>query len=537
MTEPGVSSPLNPARASHPAVASVRSGRGKRPARGGSRSTRVGPAPAPPGPKVLTPRQQAYVSSVASKAAWDKKTFQWQQRLFDGAVSVPLLAEAAEHLTRTDYEEVVEERVSDKLCGYPLCAKPVIQTKGRYRISRKDLKVYDMTHLKSFCSAPCAAASDFFHEQLSDEPVYVRPTRSVPIEVVPVVFTENGATLETTVTPISRDYLISLHVQSLLETLPKVVANNIVVREKQINEAPTPPVPLIDEKISATDIEGYAFELRKSKPKHKKEVPNQIQSVTEDLERMQIHEPESEATALLRQMKELSLMGIGGSSPAVSSPTVVVTDPTGTAVQPPKVRKPTTPASRVMMKDTITESMIDDEPPSDSSARKHERDTPATSSVAPPPTKRKVKLGVEISLFGRIFTTLGRLVTRETKAYLATPDAPFPAPRDDQSSSTRKAIFSNRVATTFRVIRRDFQLQAILNDDLGALISTFLLTDSTVVLAPDEQWVLCVVFIKALCARSAFLAREVDHPAKWEALLNNTGVSMEQFQIFSDMFR
>lgn len=96
------------------------------------------------------------------------------------------------------YQEVIEERNADKLCGYPICDKKCQvnnlyiyikyiylldiyffffkkkEIKGQFRISNQTRKIYDITELKCFCSKTCYTSSKYYEKQLSVEPIYMR---------------------------------------------------------------------------------------------------------------------------------------------------------------------------------------------------------------------------------------------------------------------------------------------------------------------------------------------------------------------------
>jgi hypothetical protein len=84
--------------------------------------------------------------------------FKLQMALLDGIQSEDRLFAAGSLISGSDYEDVVTERSITNLCGYPLCcnALPTDRPrKGRYRISLKEHKVYDLHETYMFCSSSC----------------------------------------------------------------------------------------------------------------------------------------------------------------------------------------------------------------------------------------------------------------------------------------------------------------------------------------------------------------------------------------------
>ena len=66
------------------------------------------------------------------------------------------------------------------LCGYPLCdnPRPEFRHKGKYHISLRDKKVYDLEERRLFCSNICFTASNFYKSQLETSPLWLRDTES-----------------------------------------------------------------------------------------------------------------------------------------------------------------------------------------------------------------------------------------------------------------------------------------------------------------------------------------------------------------------
>lgn len=98
-----------------------------------------------------------------------------QTTLLDGVKAEAQLHAAANLLSKSDYEDVVTERTIINLCGYPLCSNKLPASeeeqqqrkrKGRYRISLKDHKVYDLQETWLYCSTPCLIHSRTFSDCL-----------------------------------------------------------------------------------------------------------------------------------------------------------------------------------------------------------------------------------------------------------------------------------------------------------------------------------------------------------------------------------
>lgn len=75
-------------------------------------------------------------------------------------------------LSQSDYQDVVTERTLADMCGYPLCNNSLPSERprrGRYRISLKEHKVYDLQETYMYCSSSCLINSRAFSASLLEE--------------------------------------------------------------------------------------------------------------------------------------------------------------------------------------------------------------------------------------------------------------------------------------------------------------------------------------------------------------------------------
>lgn len=97
-----------------------------------------------------------------------------QVRLLEGIKSETQLLIAASLLSKPDYNDVVTERSIAQICGYPLCTNSLLSSEpsnkgGKYRISLKEHKVYDLSETRMYCSTKCVVNSRAYTESLLDE--------------------------------------------------------------------------------------------------------------------------------------------------------------------------------------------------------------------------------------------------------------------------------------------------------------------------------------------------------------------------------
>ncbi|KAG0205868.1 RNA polymerase II associated protein 2 [Mortierella sp. NVP41] len=123
----------------------------------------------------LNRKQQLIQQNIELRKKFESMVLEWQEILLD-TVSEETLGEAANRIKQSHYREIIEERNTAKLCGYPLCAKPPRDIKGKFRISLQERKVFDISVLKQYCSSTCLTASRWLEGQLTEDPLYLRDT-------------------------------------------------------------------------------------------------------------------------------------------------------------------------------------------------------------------------------------------------------------------------------------------------------------------------------------------------------------------------
>ncbi|KAI3997377.1 hypothetical protein MKX01_003180 [Papaver californicum] len=95
-----------------------------------------------------------------------------QLALLEGIHDENKLFASGSLISKKDYEDVVTERSISNVCGYPLCKNSLPlerPRKGRYRISLKEHKVYDLQETYMYCSSECVVNSLAFGGSLQDD--------------------------------------------------------------------------------------------------------------------------------------------------------------------------------------------------------------------------------------------------------------------------------------------------------------------------------------------------------------------------------
>ena len=117
-----------------------------------------------------------------------------QLSLLEGIEDENQLFAAGSLMCCNDYQDVVTERAIAHMCGYPLCSNALPAEKprkGRYRISLKEHKVYDLQETYSYCSTGCVVNSRAFAGFLPDE----RNSELNPAKVTQVLRLFEGSSL------------------------------------------------------------------------------------------------------------------------------------------------------------------------------------------------------------------------------------------------------------------------------------------------------------------------------------------------------
>uniref|UniRef100_UPI00358F12C9 putative RNA polymerase II subunit B1 CTD phosphatase RPAP2 isoform X1 n=2 Tax=Myxine glutinosa TaxID=7769 RepID=UPI00358F12C9 len=102
-------------------------------------------------------------------------------RLLEGYVTQEMLAQLGGKITPAHYDDVIEERALERLCGFPLCNRHLKNiAQQQFKIFTQRNKVYDITRRKRFCSNFCCGASQYFASQIPNGPLGMREGEMPP---------------------------------------------------------------------------------------------------------------------------------------------------------------------------------------------------------------------------------------------------------------------------------------------------------------------------------------------------------------------
>jgi len=177
-------------------------------------------------------KEQIEKTSIIEKAKWELKIMELQEKMFETPVTIEFLKHIAKYFQPAHYEEVVIERKSLNICGYPLCNKKTQQLKGKYKLSSSKGKIFDITELKSYCGSDCMISSRYFASQLLDEPIYLRNLETIKeVDVIPLgVNIEEWILKENEKLNTYTERSLDSYVKSMMKSLPNL-NKNLVIHE------------------------------------------------------------------------------------------------------------------------------------------------------------------------------------------------------------------------------------------------------------------------------------------------------------------
>ncbi|KAI8096607.1 Rtr1/RPAP2 family-domain-containing protein [Halteromyces radiatus] len=502
--------------------------------------------------KKLSPKQKLVQASAQQRQKVQDRVFAWQEQLFtQERVSVEDLQKAAFWLQPQTYDEIVEERCVQSICGYPLCSRPPQQQQSRYRISLSQRKVFDQSELASYCSLPCLQKSKYYNMQLSEDPVWIRDmASSIPSNIHIITLEENfeqavAQQQQRNQLGRSSSDLRQEYVQQLLSNVPLGTNNNTLnpLTATNTNEMKM----VIVEKTSVTSplntqfggihdaIEGFRIDNKSSKnepstillkPKHQTSTTNHslptINDTTKGVDSDEL-DPESlldDAMETMMMLKKMNLDHL--SSNTLSAHTIkdtVSSSPTKDMTSSTQTSRPMSPTSTKATKAAVAAIEA----------------AAASAAQTKKMKNKKKKKEPEMSLFGKIWTMLDRMTTKSTRLFLTTLAEGSNSSSSvqlleedglDHDNMLRGHIFSEKILETYGLIRTQLGILGELEMDLVNLIRTFRFTDATmVVLDSTQTYMMTLVLFKTLA--TDILKNETDWQDAFEVCCHQIGQSSD----------
>ncbi|KXS11036.1 hypothetical protein M427DRAFT_456246 [Gonapodya prolifera JEL478] len=153
------------------------------------------------------------------RAKLERDAERMQERMFYQAVGLGELVNAARLFTPRHYEEVVEERVHERLCGYPLCNKEPRSNLPPLKILSSRLVSTD--DMRRYCSNNCMTSSRYYAGQLDEEPAWAKAVGNQDasggkVDVVPL-----GVDLKTHLASLPPADPLRAYISSLISSVPR----------------------------------------------------------------------------------------------------------------------------------------------------------------------------------------------------------------------------------------------------------------------------------------------------------------------------
>ncbi|KAJ2850177.1 hypothetical protein IWW36_002085 [Coemansia brasiliensis] len=447
-------------------------------------------------------RRQVLKESIARREQYTQLWLQWHQKLLQ-PTSEHILKQAARYLTPQDYQDVVDERATTDLCGYPLCNQATQKIEQRYRISLARRKVYDISEQANYCSKTCMVASRFYREQLPEEAIYMRSrSQDIPIQVLPLGSKLQGGSEK------SQTGDIEWYRKSLLSSMkiPEAVAeaNPLQVVEHKTKAPEVTDVVEGMAQLSFAEVEGFASEMDMTR------IKKNVRSTAE-------------------QKK---------SNSNKQSMTLPVTEKYMDADKPAS----DTEEEAKSMSEILTGILADD------SDEEYEEQTGADQGHFAKlfANENGQQAGVPpLSLFGRMWMLIDRISTRTTNLLLKdlqqTGDiydnaASYYSSPGDHSMAIRQGLLADSVTREVAQIMSQLQAPVEVDRELQMLVSTLELHSNMVVFSKSELQLLGIVFILALAQSMSKLQQAIRAPEasrKLEAMVADLGSDMSLMKMLA----
>ncbi|KAI8969963.1 Rtr1/RPAP2 family-domain-containing protein [Mycotypha africana] len=465
--------------------------------------------------KPLTPRQKLVQDSAQQRFKIEKLVFVWQEKLFSQPkVTMDTLQRAATYLQPKTYEEVVEERVVQEWCGYPICDDTArTGVLNKFKISLSERKIVDQTEQANYCSEECYRKSKYYILQLSTEPVWFRDL-NVPSDVHIIKKEEDFRSAidrqrkrlkaKKSKEEIRKDYL-----QKLLGRLPNDTDNQFQIVEKS-----GIPIAVDTQQAGLHDcIEGYRIELKNDSNKPttiilKKEKKSEKTEASKDeaykvdgekkMQEIDSVDPE-DPEALFETMMMLKSMDLDKE------------DQTAEKMGQQPVKKRPAAEEKMPKENSIISKPLQCLDTGHGEPQQNLKSQSPANKVPTKDTKKKQHRNVpELSLFGTIWTLLDRLTTKATRVYLNELESTkqrldIPALLkehdliDEEAALLRAQVFSEQIIESYQMIQIQLGIKENLQDDILNVIRTFRFSDATMAsLNAAQCYMMTLVIMKPI---------------------------------------
>ncbi|KAJ2798240.1 hypothetical protein H4R20_004896 [Coemansia guatemalensis] len=465
-------------------------------------------------------RRAAVKESLRTREQYERLSLRWCEKLLD-AVSEAVLEQAAHYITPEDYDGVVEERAAGDLCGYPLCSRKPKKLEKRYHISLARRKVFDISEQGNFCGSSCMVGSRIYRHQLPEDPLYMRDrSQEQQIEIAPLKY--NDDTAASTEVAAGSKAAKAVEDRSGGERLestdndPLEWYRRSLMKKMNIPEsvAAASPLQIVEHdsgdaefdvsetvaKLSFADIEGFEPEADSARVKRAIRKVARVEAVA------QVNKKD----AGIQSMESKGMAAKDGLAKDSENEVLKLT----VEGRPPDVQQ---------RMDSLAPSYSDGEDSDDSD---EPEPTIAGSEhfaklFAPEESRRG---GPSLSLFGRMWTLIDRMATKNTVEFLRdlgdvddidelqTKAVEYYSSLGDQAMAKRQELLVDNIIRELDEIKRRLRIKLELRREVQMLVSTLELGSNMAMFSEGELQLLGIAFFLALAQSAKELQNAVDNP-------------------------
>lgn len=125
--------------------------------------------------------QEQFLLALRKKQECNARAQAIVERLLRPGIDDVELLSSLKYINQSHFEDVIQERAIEKLCGWALCVKALSDdSKQQYKINLAIKKVFDITERKLFCSGKCYKSAVYLKEQMLTGPLWLRDKEEIP---------------------------------------------------------------------------------------------------------------------------------------------------------------------------------------------------------------------------------------------------------------------------------------------------------------------------------------------------------------------
>lgn len=149
------------------------------------------PTNSPPLRKIAAQRELFRQELLKHKESY-RKTMNFVEKYSEGQFEVDEFLDDLRWIDPTFYQDIVEERSGNNVCGYALCGERVNTHSSKFRISCSFNKVFEVDERNKYCSDVCYRRSTFVAFQLDESPLWLRDEAKIKKDQIELLWDDIG---------------------------------------------------------------------------------------------------------------------------------------------------------------------------------------------------------------------------------------------------------------------------------------------------------------------------------------------------------